>query len=153
MILPNDITEEEFIEALTRVNKKIRKKYSKCEIDIDDLTQETFFLAAEVCKKYKRETGPLVNFLFISVDNRVKNLLRKYRNHNTSAISMTDANEEFLYIIDYDARCDEIWALIDDQLPAVYREDYLRIKQGISVPRIRREKIISIIKGIIDEFL
>ena len=49
---------------------------------MDDIKQEAFMIAVEALEKYD-ESRPLENFLYISISNRLKNLLRRECNRNT----------------------------------------------------------------------
>jgi len=50
-----------------------------------------------------------------------------------------------------DIECREIIEIINKQLPVKYREDYLKMRDGVYVSKPVREEIESIIKKILDE--
>ena len=48
---------------------------------------------------------------------------------------------------------DEFWNMIDENLSSEYRTDYLKIRQGINLPKIRKIKLMAELKRIVDEYL
>lgn len=52
-----------------------------------------------------------------------------------------------------DAEINELVALINEHLPVELREDYLRMKDGIAIPRARRAEILDAIRLIVGEDL
>lgn len=138
---------------MLRIMTSIKKRYQHSLYDGDDLAQEAYNLAITICEKYNPETGPLYNFLSIAVNNRVKNFIRNASNKEIKTISISNIEEETIKIGNMKTSYEEFWSIIDEQLSAEYRPDYLRLRQGIKLPKIRKMKLINELKRIVNECL
>lgn len=132
---------------------RIRKKYSFAALDGDDVAQEAYIIALEVMTKYKPECGKILNFLSISVHNRIKNLMRNKLNREIDTCSLDNIQDEYETIGNSNTTCDEFWEMIDENLHYSFRKDYIKLRQGIAIPKLRKQKIIEEIRKIIDETL
>ena len=143
--------QREFQQAMTLVMERIKKKYSFAYYDGEDIAQEAYIIGLQVMQKYDKSKGDIVNFLSVSVGNRIKNLMRNVLAKETDTISINDISEDFNTIGDKNTTVDEFWLMIDENLHPSYRKDYLKIKQGLSVPKLRKKKIIEEIKKIVND--
>lgn len=73
--LANGVTEEEFIEALDNVTKKLGHKFKFGYHSFEDMKQQASIFALEALDRYDR-TRPLENFLWTHVRNRLFNYKR-----------------------------------------------------------------------------
>ena len=155
MKLPPHIDQNEFQEAILKIMSKIRTKYCFVQYDGDDLAQQAFFIAIDekVIGKYDPSVGPLYNFLSVAVNNRIKNYIRDTLNVAIKTTSISNVEEETIKIGNMRTSDDEFWSIIDEHLSADYRQDYLKMRQGISIPKVRRLKLIAELRRIIDECL
>jgi RNA polymerase sigma factor (sigma-70 family) len=160
MQLPSTITEEQFIEAFQRVVERIKRKYKYSIHDGDDLAQEALFIAVStdpksmgVVWKYNPETGPLYNYLSVAINNRIINFIRNKRHREIDAVNIFNVEEETIKIGNMKTTDDEFWRMIDEHLPAEYRTDYLKMRQGIAITKIRKMKLMDELRRIVDEFL
>jgi DNA-directed RNA polymerase specialized sigma24 family protein len=153
MNLPEHINAEEFEKAIEKIMAMIRRKYKYSIHDGEDLAQEALFIAIVACDSYKPEKGALYNFLSISVSNRIKNFIRNKRHRELNCVSIFNIEEETIKIGNMKTSSDEFWNMIDENLSSEYRADYLKIRQGISLPKIRKIKLMAELKRIVDEYL
>lgn len=153
MNLPEHINAEEFNAAIEKIMAMIRRKYKYSIHDGEDLAQEALFIAIGACESYKPEKGALYNFLSISVSNRIKNFIRNKRHREVNCVSIFNIEEETIKIGNMKTSRDEFWNMIDEYLSSEYRADYLKIRQGISLPKIRKIKLMAELKRIVDEYL
>ncbi len=131
--------------------EKIKTKYNYTVLDGDDLAQEAYFIACKVCEKYDPSIGPLFNFLSIAVNNRVKNVIRKHSISTIKTTSISNVEEETIKIGNMKTSDDEFWSIIDEHLSSEYRQDYLKMRQGITLPKMRKAKLINELKRIVNE--
>lgn len=166
MIVPDGHTEQEVIDTITRVAKRVANKHRFAYFDGDDIFQEAFIIGMEGLSRYD-PSKPLENFMSVHISNRIKNEMRKHlgrpEDKNTartmlmSPLSMDvvrDEEEANMWTrIDFldDLQVDDIFKLIDLNLPTEYRADFLRMKQGVTIPKPRREKIEEYIINILRE--
>ena len=163
--LPNNITEQEFLDAFNKVVKKISHKYVFTSYDSEDIEQEAFIIAAKAIDDYDGKRS-LENFLYVHLNNRLKNFKRDnyYRYEVGIAQKIQEAKKNILEPIDIhelfyvaigdnttnDAYVSEIMTLIDEKLPASMRADYLRIKNKGKITKSRKNKVVKKIQEIID---
>ena len=154
------MTREEVIDKINLVVGRIAPKYAFHGYDVDDIKQEAFIICMDALDRYDQKR-PLENFLSVNLSNRLKNFVRdnffvgqdeNKRNvlcpkQLTYECSIPELSENLDHKVDFN----HIQKLIDLHLPAEYRSDYLKILSDVYVSKKRREHIIEIIKGIIDE--
>ncbi len=63
-----------------------------------------------------------------------------------------EQNTKFFDGIDEDLYCQEILDTIDRELPISLREDYLQMRCGNKLPKLRREKVQEVISDILKKF-
>lgn len=164
MLIPDGHTEQEVIDTITKVARRFANKYRFGSYESEDIFQEAFILGMESLDKYD-PSRPLENFLAVTIPNRLKNLKRKIfglpedkstdRKLIAAPLSMDvvrDEEESNMWDkIDFldDLQVDDIFKIIDKNLPVDFRSDFLRMKQGILIPKPRREKIEQLIVEIL----
>jgi len=74
-ILPNGVTEDEFLIVLDNISKRLGYKFRFGYHDFDDMKQQAAIFAMEGLQKYDR-SRPLENFLWTHVRNRLFNFKR-----------------------------------------------------------------------------
>lgn len=132
---------------------RLKNKYRFGALDGDDVAQEAYIIALEVMNKYDEKYGKIVNFLSVSVGNRIKNLMRDTLVKEIGACSLDNIQDEYETIGNSNTTSDEFWEMIDENLHPSFRRDYLKLKQGIKIPKLRKQKIINAIRDIINESL
>lgn len=137
----------EDLKTIQKVINKVAPKFAFNIFSIEDLKQESFIICCEILKKYNG-VSPLENFLSRSLNNRLKNFVRnnKKRNNFLSLLD-NDGLVEDDYINDTENL--ELLTKIDTHLEPKYRGDYLRLKDGVSLPKKRREEIYERIREIL----
>lgn len=133
--------------------ERIKRKYRYAIHDGDDIAQEAYFIALEIVKDYDPSLGPLYNFLSVSVNNRVLNFIRNKGFREIACTSISNVEEETIKIGNMRTSSDEFWDIVDEHLSAEYRSDYLKSRQGIALPKMRRLKLITELKRIINDCL
>lgn len=73
--LPNGVTEEEFLQVLDNISKRLGHKFRFGYHDFDDMKQQAAIFAMEGLEKYDN-SRPLENFLWTHVRNRLFNYKR-----------------------------------------------------------------------------
>lgn len=80
MILPDGMTEEEFVAVVGRIARVLAPQFRLANEDVDDLGQQCIVWCLEALPKYRPEVGKaasgLSGFLFMACRNRCKNRLR-----------------------------------------------------------------------------
>lgn len=74
-LLPNGVTEDEFLRVLDDISKRLGHKFRFGYHDFDDMKQQAAIFALEGLEKYDR-SRPLENFLWTHVRNRLFNYKR-----------------------------------------------------------------------------
>jgi len=129
------------------------KNYKFAEFDTEDLAQESYLIGLKVMEKYKPEHGCILHFLYVAVHNRIKNLMRDKLKREVPVCSNENTPEYLETIGNSKTPANEFWEMIDEHLPFSFRRDYLKMKQGLYVPKFRKQKIINEIRKIINEEL
>jgi hypothetical protein len=172
-------TEEEVVDIITKVAKRYATKYKFGYYDACDIEQEAFIIGWKALSKYNGE-HPLENFLAIHIRRRLLTLRRdKYNRPNLpennneptkqakynkskknliDAVSISNVRSEGESGMSYscnfieDVEKYEILYLIDINLDINLRQDYLRLKDGISLPKHRKDKVYEAINNIMKEY-
>lgn len=175
--LPENMTEEEFLETVEKVVNRLAHKFRFGFYDIDDIKQEATVIAIESLEKYD-SARPLENFLSVHLRRRLINLKRNiyycrkpdtddpqkldlWEKTNAAKqnlicpinIGNVDDEQEQRMRMDSDILGDlaekEIIEIIEDNMPMFIWTDYLRYKSGASLPKEKKQKVIDMIKKII----
>ena len=179
MKVPKGMTEEQVLQTIQKVVRRIAHKFKFGYYDYDDICQEGTIIALEGLSRYDGRR-PLENFLAVHVANRLKNFKRdnfcrqesispsgdnrsswEFRN-NTKRFLMEpldiagvrDEKESSMKVdndfIDMIER-KELISIIDKKLDVSMRSDYLLMLHGVYVPKTRREQIVEAVVAIIRE--
>ena len=169
------MTEREVTETITRVANRYAYKFQFGFYTPDDIRQEAFIIAMDALDRYD-ESRPLENFLAVHVKNRLNNFKRdkyyrqqkedqanknKYDNNTKKFLmepidisSVRDEHENNKRLDDSfvnNIEDQELLDIIDTYLDVGLRADYLRILNGVYVPKPRREQIYNEINRILKE--
>ena len=174
MKIPKGRPEKEVLEIINKVASRYAHKFRFGYFEADDIRQEAVIIAMEALERYE-EGRPLENFLAVHVKNRLNNFKRdKYyrqskvdsntqEKHNNSKkflmepldiSNIRDEKEDNMrveddFVIDFEQQ--EVLRIIDQNLDVSLRSDYLRIKDGVYVPKPRRKQIYEEIDMILRE--
>ncbi len=162
---PNNLTEDQIIEVITKVAKKLAHKFVFASYDVDDIEQEAFLMGIEGLKRYD-SSKPLENFMYAHINNRLKNFKRDnyYRFDYGNAQKIQERKKSILEPMDIaalysvstedetlsNAQITETLDLIDRKLPSELRGDYLRLQTNSSLPKGRKAIVIQAIEDIIN---
>ena len=169
------MTEKEVTETITRVANRYAYKFQFGFYTPDDIRQEAFIIAMDALDRYD-ESRPLENFLAVHVKNRLNNFKRdkyyrqqkedqanknKYDNNAKKFLmepidinSVRDEHENNMRLDDdfiNNIEDQELLDIVDTYLDVGLRADYLRILNGVYVPKPRREQIYYEINRILKE--
>jgi DNA-directed RNA polymerase specialized sigma24 family protein len=198
--LLNKVDEEEFLQVLDNITKRLSYKFKFGYHSVDDMKQQAAIFALEGLKKYDN-SRPLENFLWTHVRNRLFNYKRdnyqrpdkpclscrfydehckkssnqcsEYKNKNDceeydtwyqrnnskknimKPVTMDETNDSSLQnkhrsVLDAIAN-DQIIKILDENIPAQYREFYLKLKHGDKIYKADLIKLTKIIKTILSE--
>lgn len=149
--LPPNISEQEFLDAFLPVMERVKKKYKYGIHDGNDIAQEAYQIAVKACHSYDRRKGPLYNFISVAVTSRVFNFLRDHKKREPRHDYIEEVSKEFVPVGNMRTTNTEFWDTVDENLNPRLRSDYVKMIQGIRIPKSRRDKIIKEIKSIVDE--
>ena len=158
MKIPKNMKEDEVLNTIYTVIDRLAHKYTFSSYDINDIKQESFLICIDALERYD-QNRPLENFLAVNLSNRLKNFVRdnnftksdqKKRNVLLPVQLSNECNiADNMNSLDLEDR--EIFQIIDDNISADFRADYLKMINGINVSKKRREEIIYHVKCIIGE--
>ena len=168
------MTEQEVLAVIEKIANRYCHKFKFGYFTAEDIKQEAFIIAVDALDRYD-ERRPLENFLSSHVKNRLINFKRdnycrqqkedadikwELRNNAKKFLmepldisNIRDEREKNMrnendFIEDIFTR--EMFDLIDSELPVELRSDYLRIKDGVYVPKPRRQQIYDEISKIVN---
>jgi DNA-directed RNA polymerase specialized sigma24 family protein len=158
MKIPEGMEENEVLIIIEKVTNRIAPKYVTYGYTIDDMKQEAFLMCVEALPRYDRER-PLENFLSVHVSNRMKNFLRDNvkindeEKHKIIRPSQLSQDIEKMDDDDVHQRLDykDMVSIVDVNIPASMRIDYLKMAHDFYVPKQRREEIGEFIKNLLKE--
>jgi len=179
MKVPKGMTEEQVLQTIQKVVRRIAHKFKFGYYDYDDICQEGTIIALEGLSRYDGR-HPLENFLAVHVSNRLKNFKRDNfcrqesispSGDNKASWELRNNTKRFLmeplditeirderevnmsvgndFIDTVERR--ELIDIIDRKLEVSMRSDYLRMLHGVYVPKTRREQIIDAVVAIVME--
>lgn len=151
----------EQIKIISKVIDRIAPKYTFGFYELDDIKQEAFVICMEAMERYDT-SRPLENFISRVLSNGLKNLVRDKYFRNSSpedkkllmdlGISLTDVSPP-----DYDQEIEETISTqeaidrVMEELPISYRNDFLRVANGVSIQSHRKDKLFKKVREILDE--
>ena len=158
----NEINPEHF-SIIQRIAKQLAPRYVFGSYEREDIEQEATILALDGLKRYDG-VRPLENFLYTHVSNRLKNFKRdnyfrittgnaeKVQQAKKDLLGASSAIDPIIYVEEdmsevIDAK--DAIEKINEQLPAKYRADYLKMCNGAKVPKKRKAEILSLLKKIL----
>jgi RNA polymerase sigma factor (sigma-70 family) len=159
MKIPSNMTESDVLNTIQTVVKRIAPRYTFNGYDVEDIKQESFLICMDALNRYDQKR-PLENFLSVHLSNRLKNFVRdnyyvkdvdENKKKILNAQLMGSDSNIISFVNDEDTlELKEIKDIIDSNLSAEYRADYLKITNGVYVSKKRRaevlESVISILK-------
>lgn len=159
MRIPEGMQEYQVVAVIQKVTDKIAPRYVTKSYSLDDMKQEAVIMCMEALPRYDGKR-PLENFLSVHVSNRMKNFLRdnvkvkdeaKYRVANPDQlvqdIESNHTNDDIYDRIDYK----NMASIVDNNIPAFMRMDYLKMVNDFYVPKQKREEIVNFIKDLLKE--
>lgn len=164
MRIPKNMTEDQVMTSIEKVIKRISPKYTFYGYTLDDIKQESFLICMDALNRYD-EKRPLENFLSVNLSNRLKNFVRdnyflaeeeeKAKITQPGQLendhSIVDHEEKFSipeYSIDYT----DIIDLLNTEIPASIRMDYLKIVHEVPLPKNRRQEVMDYINYILQSY-
>lgn len=156
----NYYDENEFLEIVERISQKLSRTFIFGYHTIEDMKQQCYLEALKGLEKYD-QSRPLENFLWIHIRNRLfnykrDNYTRPDRVNESKKDLISPAKEQPVPIQD---KCNEPSFLlhnrdlinkIDDEISMNNRDNWIKIKNGIKLPKLKREKLIDEIRLILN---
>ena len=164
MKTPKGMTEQQVVDQIKVVCNRIAPRYTFYGYTVEDIKQESFIICMEALNRYDEER-PLENFLSVNLSNRLKNFVRDNHfigneNEERQKVAQPAQLDFDDSIVDEAGKCEtshdkieyeEMIYAINTYLPANLRMDYLKMINDVYITKQRREEIIDIIKGILEE--
>lgn len=180
-MIPNDLDQEEVLRIIIKIANSLAYKYQFAFYDVEDIKQEAIIIGLEGLERYDRNqplenflwvhmSNRLKSF---KRDNYIRPVPgdvqpgsqeyetweQKYASKKNllepiSIGSVRDEHEKNMWTkIDFidELQIDDIFSLIDKELPLELREDFLKVKQGVTIPKPKRDKIYEIILEILEK--
>lgn len=166
MMIPEGLDEQQVIDTIMKIAKRLAPKYVFTGYDTEDIEQEGFLIGIAGLDKYD-PSRPLENFMYTHINNRLKTFKRNnyYRmDYGSSAQKLQDRKRNLIEPLSIDniynicaqdhivsdVHLSEILELIDRKLPADLRRDYLKLQSNSSLPKQRKVAIVEAIEKIIN---
>lgn len=165
MKVPEGYTEEKVIDLIIKICDRSAHKYVFYGFTADDIKQEGFIICLEALKRYI-PGHPLENFLAVNLANRLKNFVRdnhitantneeKVKVHQPAQLNNANSIQNWfevqsIFLDDIDKK--EILSIIDNNLPARMRLDYLKMSNNVYVPKNRSNEILEQIQNILEDY-
>lgn len=143
------MTEEQVLQTMKLVCNKIKYKYVNTIYDSDDMFQEAFLMCVDALMYYNGK-HPLENFLMVYLRNKLFNFKRDKTTRNLGTVNL-EIGEEPCYLVEPD-RLKHFEQLVDDRLSVDMRQDYLRMRDGVKIPRIRQKKLYEELRNLATDF-
>ena len=86
----------------------------------------------------------------VNLHNRMHNFRRNKQTKEVKTINLS-IGEEPTYLLEPD-RLKIFEQIIDDRLSVDMRHDYVRVRDGVKIPRIRKKKLYEELRRLADEF-
>lgn len=144
------MTEEQVMKVMDKVCKRSMNKYKLDGLCPDDLYQESFIICMDALNRFDGRV-PLENFLAFNLSRRIKTLYRNINIKKINFVCIDDIPPELLWD-EKTENIQEFVTLINDKMPVDMRHDYIKYVQGVSIPRIRKQKLLRKLKEYSDEF-
>lgn len=164
MRIPKNMTEDQVMTSIEKVIKRISPKYTFYGYTLEDIRQESFLICMDALNRYD-EKRPLENFLSVNLSNRLKNFVRD--NHflveeeEKAKIAQPGQLENDHSIVDYEEKFSipeysidytNIIELLNTEIPASIRMDYLKIVHEVPLPKNRRQEVMDYINYILQSY-
>lgn len=164
MRIPKNMTEDQVMTSIEKVIKRISPKYTFYGYTLDDIKQESFLICMDALNRYD-EKRPLENFLSVNLSNRLKNFVRD--NHflaeeeEKAKITQPGQLENDHSIVDYEEKFSipeysidytDIIDLLNTEIPASIRMDYLKIVHEVPLSKNRRQEVMDYINYILQSY-
>lgn len=158
------MTEDQVMTSIEKVIKRISPKYTFYGYTLEDIRQESFLICMDALNRYD-EKRPLENFLSVNLSNRLKNFVRD--NHflveeeEKAKIAQPGQLENDHSIVDYEEKFSipeysidytNIIELLNTEIPASIRMDYLKIVHEVPLPKNRRQEVMDYINYILQSY-
>lgn len=164
MKIPKGMTEQQVIDQIKVVCDRISPRYTFYGYTIDDIKQESFIICVEALNRYD-EARPLENFLSVNLSNRLKNFVRdnhfigdenleRQRVYQPAQLDYEDSiiDEDEKFSSSYESiEYNDMAKILDKNLPASFRMDYLKMINDVYITKQRRQEVIDMINEILEE--
>lgn len=164
------LVNNEMLEVIQRIAKRLAPRYKFGYHDVEDIYQQAIIFGLEALASYDSKR-PLENYLSVVVANKLKTFKRdNYIRLNASSKhceskknlmeplsinNVDDEQESGMKIGDYvvtsivDA---EMFKIIDNNIPAELRTDYLKLKHGQKILKSRKKLIEDSVIEILERY-
>lgn len=142
------------LSYIDNISAIIAKKAKFDIYDEDDIKQEIYFLILKAEQYFDPEKGDEFTFYLNFAAKRLKTFKRDKYTVNSEKQGIADAaplEDDIMQKMEFEleASLSKYSTAIDEKMPANYRADFLRFKDGAKIPHRNKQIIIECIKDII----
>ena len=157
------LTQEQILETITRVAKRLSPKYVFGYFDREDIEQEAILMGYDALTRWDG-IRPLENFVYTHINNRLKTFMRDnyYRLNAGSAEAIQQAKKNIMDPISIESisilklvpedEFLEARTYIDDFLPVQHRKDYLRMCSGVKLSKPVKLKVLAALHLLLENY-
>lgn len=161
---------KEKLEVIQRIAKRLAPRYKFGYHDVEDIYQQAIIFGLEALASYDSKR-PLENYLAVVIANKLKTFKRdnyvridspskhyeskKNLMEPISIDSVDDERESGMYTDDYvinNTVDNEMFRIIDNNIPSELRADYLKLKHGQKIVKSRKKLIEDIVIEILERY-
>lgn len=146
------MTEEEVLDTIIKVCNRCKNKTKIDGMTADDVFQESYIIIIEkLLDKFDGRTT-LENFLAYALCRRLRTLYRNVTTRKINIVPLERIPEDLLWREEED-HTQEFITIINEKLSVDMRHDYIKHINGVSIPRIRKQRLLKELKKLAEDFL
>jgi DNA-directed RNA polymerase specialized sigma24 family protein len=146
------MNETELLRLTQYVANQLKSKFQFDIYDQDDIEQEIYFLILEAAKRFDEEKSTAEQFFYHFVRNRLITLKRdKYFNENSAESKKLLYTATSLSMEVESPACfsnSNFLDIVDEKIVANLREDFLKLRDGVSIPHHSKQKVLAAMRVI-----
>lgn len=150
---------------IQKIAKRLASKYVFGYFDIADIEQEAIIFGLEAYDRWD-ETRPLENFISVHMSNRLKNFKRdnyfrlgleesspkRQKSNETKRNLMSPASiRPFSLFTEESIDNQDSIDFLLSKMPPLIKNDFLRMSNGVSITKGRKQAVIDSVKEILGE--
>lgn len=161
---------DDTLQTIERIAKRLAPKFRFGYHETEDIYQQAVIFGIEALASYDSKR-PLENYLAVVVANKLKSFKRDNYERLDATSKHCEAKKNLMEPIPIDNIDDEsedsmkisenvvsgisrreILELVDNNIPAELRSDYLKMKHGVKIVKSRKKLVEAAIVGIVEKY-